>query len=303
MKRILVPCDFSVSGYEAYKFALDIASANGGAVFVLKIIELSSFSEKPGYHAGGHHFEWLSLMQDLKDAAQAEFDKMKAAYPEFTCQVEFVVKQGHLLSVIHDFVSENSIDLVVMGTQGATGLKEFFVGSNTEKVVRTAAVPVIAVRKAPALSEIRDIVVPTNLDLTQHEWMENLKAVQAFFGAKLHILRVNTRHDPSVLSARQEEALAALENYVRHYQLDNCATYVRNNLLEQDGILSFVDEINADMVAMATHGRKGLSYLISGSIAQKTVNRIACPIWTSVLRKPEAVSEESLREELSESAV
>lgn len=286
MKSILVPCDFSSSAYEAYKFAVDIASASGGSVFVLKVIELSSFSEQPSYLSGGHRLEWLELIRELQDDAHKNYDKMKAACPEPECPVRFVVEHDTLLTAVHKFVAENSIDLVVMGTHGATGWKEFFVGSNTEKVVRTSSVPVIAVRKAPAVSDIRDIVVPTDLDLTQGEWIDGLKTLQAFFKATLHFLRVNTRHDPSVIIVQDDETLAEMEKYVSHYQLKDYTLNVRNNLLEQDGILSFTDEIKADMVAMATHGRRGLSFLISGSIAQKIVNRVSCPIWTSVIGKP-----------------
>ncbi len=286
MKRILVPCDFSASAYEAYKFAIDIASASGGSVFVLKVIEMSSFSEQPSYLSGGHRFEWLELMRVLQDKAHADFDKMQGECPEPKCPVSFAVEHDHLLSAVHKFVAENSIDLVVMGTQGATGWKEFFVGSNTEKVVRTSAVPVIAVRKAPAVSAIRDIVVPTDLDLTQREWIDRLKALQDFFKATLHLLHVNTKRDPSVMAIWKDAVLAEMGTYARYYHLEDYTLNVRNSPLEQDGILSFTDEINADMVAMATHGRRGLSFLISGSIAQKIVNRVACPIWTSVLGKP-----------------
>ena len=286
MKSILVPCDFSTSAYEAYQFAVDIASTNGGSVFVLKVIELSSFSEQPSYLSGGHRFEWLTLVNELQDEAQAAFDKMKREYPEPKCLVSFVVEYDGLLPAVHKFVAENSIDLVVMGTQGATGWKEFFVGSNTEKVVRTSTVPVIAVRKAPAISAIHDIVVPTDLDLTQRAWADRLKSMQVFFKATLHLLHVNTKQEPSVTNVGDEDVLAEMETYARYHQLANYTLNVRNNRLEQDGILSFTDEINADMVAMATHGRKGLSFLISGSIAQKIVNRVACPIWTSVLDNP-----------------
>ncbi len=282
MKKILVPCDFSPSAYEAYQFAIDIASATGGSVSVLNVIEISSFTEQPTYLTGGHRIEWLALVQELEERAHKDYGKMKNEQPAPACPVDFVVKQGRLFQSIRSFVTDNSIDLVVMGTQGATGWKEFFVGSNTEKIVRTSEVPVIAVRKAPAVSVIQNIVVPIDLDLNQHDWIGRLKALQDFFQATLHLLYVNTSPEPST---QETKITAEMKAYVTHYQLKDYTLNVRNSLLEQDGILGFTDEINADMVAMATHGRRGLSFLISGSIAEKIVNRVACPIWTSVLNK------------------
>jgi nucleotide-binding universal stress UspA family protein len=60
---------------------------------------------------------------------------------------------------------------------------------------------------------------------------------------------------------------------------------VRSEFSEEAGIIDFTEEIKADMVAMATHGRRGLAHLFAGSIAENTVNHITCPIWTLSLRK------------------
>lgn len=285
MKRILVPCDFSASAHEAYKFAIDIASTSGGEVFVLKVVELSFFNEVPNYYAGGYQFDWSQFLLELQDEANENFQEMRQKYQEPACPVSFNIARGSLSYEIYEFITEKAIDLVVMGTQGATGLKEFFVGSNTEKIVRTSSVPVIAVRKAPYVTAIRRIVVPTDLDLNQGEWMDRLKVLQNFFKAILHILWVNTQTDASTIAVKEQEQLKKMEGYVRHYKLKDYSFNIRNNLLEQDGILSFTDEIGADMIAMATRGRKGLSFLVSGSIAQKIVNRVDCPIWTSVIEK------------------
>jgi nucleotide-binding universal stress UspA family protein len=48
--------------------------------------------------------------------------------------------------------------------------------------------------------------------------------------------------------------------------------------------MRFTNDINADMIAMATHGRKGLAHFLSGSIAEDLVNHVSCPIWTYILK-------------------
>lgn len=279
MRKILVPSDFSQQAQEAYKFATDIACRSGGEVFVLHVIELPFFTEMPHYSEGAYQFDRKQFLHDLKREAEDKYQTMKQDCPETTASVSFFAEQGPLIPTVRQFIAEKDIDLVVMGTQGATGWKEYFIGSNTEKIVRTSPVPVFSVREAPVLSFIRHIVLPTDLDLGQEEWMNKVKVLQRFFHATLHVLLVNTRGN---MPAGTEERL---EEYARYYRLSNYTLNIRNNFLEQDGILSFAYETNAGMIAMATHGRRGLSYLVSGSIAEKVVNRVTCPIWTCVTGK------------------
>src|SRR5690606_32198110 len=104
----------------------------------------------------------------------------------------FHVLYGPVTPMIRNFIGSHKIDLVVMGTHGAEGMKEFFVGSNTEKIVRFSPVPVLSVKKAPAISSVKNIVLASTLDLGQDEWAVNVKKLQTFFNAQLHILFVNT---------------------------------------------------------------------------------------------------------------
>lgn len=191
--------------------------------------------------------------------------------------ISFAVVHGPTSAMIRDYIEDNKIDLVVMGTHGATGVSEFFVGSNTEKIVRFSKVPVFAIRKAPKVSSIKNIVFPTALELNQTDFIRKLKSLQEFFDAKLHVLYLNTPFN----FIREGD----LTNYAKHYKLTNYTLNIRNDRYEPDGIISFVKEMKADMLAMATHGRKGLSHFISGSITEDVVNHVNCPIWTCVIKK------------------
>ena len=279
MKRILVPCDFSDSAREAYKFALDLAAANHGEVMVLKAIDLPVIMAS-GFDIQPFMYDPM-LLTELEEDAKKNFDKLTKAYPAKSVPVSFYTNQGLVSVVIQQFIEDNKPDLVVMGTNGASGSKEFLFGSNTEKIVRLSSVPVFAVRKAPAISAIKNIVFPTNLHLDQHALAEKVKELQNFFNATLHLLWINT---PGTFR-RDEEINGLLNDYATQYQLKNYTLNIRNDSDEQDGIIHFTHEIKADMIAMATHGRRGLAHLFSGSIAEDVVNHVTCPIWTFSLRK------------------
>lgn len=167
-----------------------------------------------------------------------------------------------------------------MGTSGSSGFSEVFIGSNTEKIVRFSTVPVLTIRKSFSLKSIKNILVPSTLQLDQTKFIKNLKEVQDFFGAKLHILLVNT----PIHFRTNAEANEALQEFAMHYKLKNYKTHFCNYTREEDGIIDFAYSKNMDLVAMATHARKGLAHLINTSVTENVVNHIQSPIWTFSLK-------------------
>jgi nucleotide-binding universal stress UspA family protein len=276
MKKILVPCNFSKHAQQAYKFAMDLASTNGGEVFVLKVIDMpvayeSTFGFQP------YAFD-SSLLIDLEADARKNYEKMKGLYADITVPVSFHIGHGPVTATIRNFINGNEIDLVVMGTHGAGGIGDFFFGSNTDKIVRFSPVPVFAIRKSLEIASIKNIVFANALHLDQTELIEKLKRLQNLFKATLHILYVNTpSHFKEGTDIKRE-----LEDFAKYFNLENFTLNIRDNIDEGDGIIKFAHEINGDMIAMETHGRRGLSHLFHGSIAEDVVNQVDSPIWTFV---------------------
>lgn len=278
MKRILVPCDFSVPAVQAYLMATHIAAKGNGEIFVVHAIDLPMMYET-AYGIPPYVFD-PSLLDTIDEQAKENFNKMQASTGEKASKVSFEAINGTVNSTILDYIESKAIDLVVMGTHGTSGLKEFFVGSNTEKIVRLSPVPVLSIRTASEVDSIKNIVLPSSLQLNQQKFIDKVKELQSFFGAKLHVLLVNT---PARFTLDME-ARELLGKFASNYKLENYTLNIRNDHFEENGIHHFIKEINADMVAMATHGRRGLAHLLSGSIAEDVMNHIECPIWTYGLR-------------------
>jgi len=273
MKKILVPCDFSDPAVQAFKMAVEIANQSNGEVVLLNVVELPVMHESVLMPTLS--FE-EAFIKDMKAHAEKNFAKMKEKWAKEGPKVSSYVEFGGTTSTIRDFINEKKIDLILMGTHGASGVKEFFIGSNTEKIVRTAGVPVISIKKQLKLQSIKNIVFPTIADLNHEELVSEVKALQYFFKATLHILYVNT---PSTFN-RDLEIKPRLKAFAKRFMLKDFTLNVWNDYSEEEGLKNFVNESKADMIAMATHGRRGLNHLMSGSIAEDAVNHINCPIWT-----------------------
>jgi nucleotide-binding universal stress UspA family protein len=276
MKKILVPCDFSEPAVEAFRFAIDLAARSQGKVIVLKVIDLPNVTYGASIDMSIYNYS-PTLLKDLEEDAKKSYKKMFDKFGKKTRNISFVVVQGPTSIMIRDYIEDNKIDLVVMGTHGTSGMEEFLVGSNTEKIVRFSNAPVIAIRNAVSISSIKNIVFPTTLELNQTDFIKKLKSLQEYFGATLHVVHLNTPFS----FIREIE----LKEYANHYKLSKCTLNIRNERYEPDGIISFVKEVKADMLAMPTHGRRGLSHFINGSIAEDVVNHVECPIWTYKLKK------------------
>jgi nucleotide-binding universal stress UspA family protein len=275
MKKILVPCDFSETAREAFKFATNIVAKNKGEIYVLYVVDNtyvnSATSEMSSATAFGGAF-----MQKLEEQLSEKFLELKKEYATGDISVSLKIDVGDLTQTVESFITDKKIDLVVMGTHGASGLKEFFIGSNTEKIVRYSSVPVVAVPLGSRFDDIDDIVFPIVPTHRSMPFIHAVKAIQNFYQAKLQILWINTPH----IFKSDDEALEDLQEFADHHHFHNYKLNVRNDHSEQEGILRFARETKAGLIFMPTHSRKGLVHWLTGSITENVVNHVQCPVWT-----------------------
>ena len=111
--------------------------------------------------------------------------------------------------------------------------------------------------------------------------MKRVKELQSFFSAKLHLLLVNTSYN----LRRTADEMKLMEEFANHNKITSYTLNIRNDFYEHKGIINFAHEIKADMIAMATHGRRGLAHLVAGSVTEDVVNHVDCPIWTYAVKK------------------
>jgi len=276
MNKILVPCDFSAQANEAFKVALEVASRSKAQVSLLYILAIPQI-----YPGSGEPLAIdPNVYESIKEEAKEKLDKMKDIATSKSIKVDTEVVYGELVPSVRKMIESKKIDLVIMGTSGTSGFAEVFIGSNTERVVRFSTVPVLAVRRSFALKSIKKILVPSTLQLNQNKFIKSLKELQDFFGAKLHILLVNT----PIHFRTDAEAKEALQEFASYYELTNYKAHFRNYPREEDGIIDFAYSEGMDLIAMATHARKGLAHLFNISVTENVVNHIQSPIWTYCLK-------------------
>lgn len=277
MKKILVPCDFSKPAINAFRFALDVAAKSHGSVHLLNVIELPVLYDTVLMPTQSFQEQ---LLNEMTEKTETEFDKLIKKYPVEGAKVSANIETGPTSKIILEYADEHHIDIIIMGSHGASGFTEFFIGSNAEKIVRASTVPVLVVKehfKGP----VKNIVFPNTLDTeNQEELVMKVKALQNFFNATLHIVWINTPFNFTSDSVTHERMNA----FAKRFMLKNYTTNVFSHPTEEEGITNFTQMIKGDMIAMGTHGRKGMSHLILGSLAEDVVNHTGSIIWTYALK-------------------
>lgn len=269
MKRILVPTDFSLQAENALKVAVELAKKNDSQITILHSMEM------PVHLATTDKGSLPEALYFVKLAEKRFAELLEKPYIN-EAYVTTKIGQGELYDDINEVVYKDKIDLIVMGSHGASGFKEMFIGSNTEKVVRTSEIPVLVIKKDRPAFEIKDFVFATDFS---EECRKPLKKAHEFaesFGATLHLLYINT---PSGFRTTAE-AKQLMESFLKGTKLNNYTLNIYNDLSVEKGILGFAMETNAQLIGMSTHGRKGISHFFNGSISEDLVNHANMPVIT-----------------------
>ncbi|WP_029035806.1 universal stress protein [Salinimicrobium terrae] len=273
MKTILVPTDFSEKAENALKVAAQLAKKFDAEIYLLHLIELPVDMVNPvGETRSNDLPEALFFMK----MAKQKFDELLSRPYLKGLKVHDTVEVNKAFDGILEASTKHGCDFIIMGSQGASGLKEMFIGSNTEKVVRTSEIPVLVVKNDHPSFEVKNFIFATNLESTGKNTLSKVVALADTFQARLHLVYINTANE----FVTSNDCDQKLKKYIEGTDFNNYEFHIFNDDSVEQGILNFAKKINADVVGIATHGRKGLSHFFNGSISEDLVNHANSPVIT-----------------------
>lgn len=241
MKKILVPTDFSENAMNALLYARELACSFKGQITLLNTYQVYQRSD---------------MLVSIDDVLQKEAEKELAAFAQkasLNVPVETKVLKGDAIHTIADLAREGKFDLIVMGTKGASGLKEVFLGSITGGVMRHTQAPIIAIPENYSLRPIKKIAFGiANLKLGGEEVIAPLKELTREFGARVYIYH-SARGPEHIDKTELLETVNWLEGLPHTFHLEE----EKENLHES--LKAFVKSIDADMLCLVRrkHGQIG----------------------------------------------
>jgi len=297
IKLILCPVDFSEFSIRAHHYALSLAEHYRAQMVVQNVIELSRYPYAEYVASQGDYAEFCRV---LHEGGKERLRKFVEKQPHDEIQLELVVNEGVAADSILLIAQERKVDLIVMGTHGRRGFDRLVLGSVTDRVMRTAPCPVLAISKPPHVSmahesahdstakgEKRRHVHHLSRILFCTDFSENAEralnyaiSVTREYNAELTLLHV-LEEAPNPVKAKKAIATAAeqLDKLIVSEERESLKvrTVVRIGKPYQQ-IIQLAVEAQTDTVIMGVSGRGALDRAVFGSTTYRVMQLGPCPV-------------------------
>lgn len=273
MKKILVPTDFSEQANYALEVAAQLARKNNGEIYLLHMLDLP-LNQIP--ELGGDTVGNIPEAMFFMKLAHNKFEEILSQDFLKGITIHETVDFHQTFEGIKNTCKEHDVDMIIMGSHGVSGLKEMFIGSNTEKVVRTSDIPVLVIKNGHENFTVNDFVFASDFKNDSKEtYKQAIKLAQAF-NSKIHLLFVNTPNKFTTTAT----ANARISDFINDSDYSNYDINIFNDESVEKGILNFSHIIGADLIGISTHGRQGIAHFFNGSISEDLVNHSKRPVVT-----------------------
>lgn len=292
--RILLATDGSHGSAAAESYACGLAQLWGGSLTVMSVLEFPPGMD-PDYAVNRLYLD--ELMKEVT----TKLTDIKARMVALGIPVESYVATGIPSAEVSDAAQTHEAELIVVGTRGKTGLEHILLGSTAERIIRMAPCPVLTVSmvkqrangspnaEKPNIPPKR-ILVPVDFSACSLDALEYGVLIAQRSKASMKLLHVlepvsygldftlphPSKHESSKTASTKR--LSALVSAISSAGL--VSDFLILGGLPVDSILDAARTQSTDLIVMGTHGRRGLSHVFFGSVAEAVLRRSSCPVLT-----------------------
>ncbi len=276
MKTLLVPTDFSSHSENALRAAASIARKSAARIVLLHMAGIADglMTQEESHRALESVFYYKK--------AQLQFEKLISAPYLEGIELVPVLKKKENFYQINDIAQEYNTQLIVMSSHGSSGLKEVVMGSNTEKVVRTALIPVLVIKQFVAQFELETGVFASDFSIESIPAFKKARTFFEQFKANMKLVYVNT--PGKGFKSNQEmdqiffEFFKNLGDPFPAERIQDISIF--SDFTVEQGVIAYGQLHNADLIVVPTHGRQGWSHFLNGSISEDIANHAIKPVLT-----------------------
>jgi nucleotide-binding universal stress UspA family protein len=273
IKKILVPVDFTETAETAIAKAIELVKSLKAELFLLHVVEFKGydFSIVP---ETGIKFppirEIEKILAGKMDAMQAGIRKKHGITPEV------YVTTGNIDSEIIDFSKKKKIDLIVMGTHGASGYRELFIGSNAQRVVTLSDIPVLTMQKHSHKPGFKNILLPIDNSLHSREKVNIAMTIADLFGSKIHVIGLPNSKDKKEIELFKIKT-GSVGKVIKSHNLPYTTTIIKGNGIA-DAAMEYANKKKCDLIVINTGHESKLTGIFLGAFAQQIVNHSKVPV-------------------------
>ncbi|MEA1785186.1 universal stress protein [Arenibacter sp. GZD96] len=253
MKHVLIPTDFSENAWNAVLYSLSLFKKTRCTFYLFHVNPLVTYSGAETSVRASREKIAAHLLKESEVLLQELLTKIEALPLNSKHLFVTLASYDFFVDAIRKQVDEKKIDLIVMGTKGASGLKKITLGSNTSDVITKVKCPLLAIPENAAYRRPREMAFPTDY-LTGYDLrvLETLTEMAILNKAHIRILHISQRDEQ--LTDVQEKNKAFLEDYFR--DVSHSFHFLTGSKLEA-AVQCFCESRDIDMIAMVA---KNLNY-------------------------------------------
>lgn len=273
INRIMIPMDFSETALLAMEQAAFMARLFKAELYMLHVIEVMEF-------AYSIYDPSLAVPLDNEDIEKnvalslAELEnKIKK---EYGVEPIPLIRCGRVAGELGSTAEEYKIDLIVMGTHGAKGLEEFFIGSNAHKIVTHSPCPVLTIQKDSHKIGFGSIIMPIDNTLHSREKTDTVLMLASHYGSFVHILGLTEKgeeEDEPKLIIKIE----AVEKQLKHANIGYDRKIVTGHNLAEE-TLKYAAQVDAELIVIMTDHESKLTGMFLGAAAKQIINHSKIPV-------------------------
>lgn len=258
MKNILVPTDFSSCAQSAFETAVFWSQRIQAKIHLLHSVPLSIRTE------------WLLGEIEQTESALGSWRKQ---FPLADIETKYLV--GNVIDSVTDYINTKGIDLIIMGSHGAGGKNEYFIGSNAQKVVRKVHCPVLVIKNTFQPHRLERVVFGSHFHPEEKQAFLKFKELMSSFMPEIHLVSIQTGF---ILDPQKQEMLQAMQSFQNLCAPNTCKVHFFEDLTVEQGIRRFSEGLKAGLIAISNHHRHPMKRIFTGSIVEALVNHADMPV-------------------------
>jgi len=280
IKKMLIPVDFSGTGIKVLDQAILMAEKTNAEITLITVLE-GPFSYMGPDDIRKSVYKNQKYEKQIFDEADRNMKELQEKLIKAgVSKVNYLIKAGGTpYKKILLMAKQTKADIILMGTHGVSGFREFAMGSNTFKVVSEAHCPVLSIQKHTKKTGFKSILLPFRDKPHSREKVDYAISIAKIYGATLHILGVS--YDPASAKVKKIPLEAQQIKRIAEKQGVNCTEEVVHGNYLANLIFEHAKRVNADLlVVMSDLDKMNISEYIIGPVIQQIVNHSKIPVLT-----------------------
>ena len=274
MKKILLPTDFSSCANNALDFAVQSAKILKAELTVIHVFDMAGYVYPETVGADLEYRQ--SLLNEVETKLQTLKDEVerREGVTVFTS-----VYEGAITAGILQFAVDQRIDFIVMGTSGASGIKEKLIGSETAKVIGKSKVPVLAIPFEYKWKKPEEILLATNKFEDETVIMDFLFEMAYLFSANINAIVFTNKDDKAVIVVEHTKNAFEYERMLKEqYRVEKFSVKELIGKDFENTIEEYIKQNNVDILAMVTYKKSFMDRLLHSSTAKKMSYHTKIPL-------------------------